>query len=72
MVEKIKSTLWAFLTFVFALGVMYMESLQSTGSVNKAIERTVIAVVLWVICALLWGTLCALRESLSGPSSFNE
>lgn len=72
MVEKIKCNLWAFPAFGLALWLGYQFTLQMTGSVDKAIERMVVAVVLWVICALIWGTLCALRDSLSGPSSFNE
>lgn len=72
MAEKIKSNLRVFPAFGLALWLGYQVTLQMTGSVDKAIERMVVAVVLWVICALLWGALCALRESLNGPSSFDR
>ncbi len=68
MVEKIKGTPWVCPAFRLALWLGCVAMLQMTGSDSKAIERMVVAVVLWVICALIWGAVCALRESLNGPS----
>jgi hypothetical protein len=68
MSRNIKGNLSVLRDFGAALMAGFYFTFRITGSVELAFERTVAAVVLWVICALLWGALCALRGSLNGPS----
>jgi hypothetical protein len=65
MPEKIKSTLWAVPPFGLALWLGYEVTLQMTGSVGTAIERMIVAVVLWLICALIWKAVCAVARTLT-------
>ena len=65
MPEKIKSTLWAVPPFGLALWFGYEITLQMTGSVGTAIERMIVAVVLWLICALVWKAVCAVARILT-------
>lgn len=57
MSARIKSTLSLLPAFGLALLAGFCFTVHMTGSADTAIERMVVAVVLWVICALVWGAL---------------
>ncbi len=64
MLERIKGNLLALPGFGLML-YGFCLTVAVTGSVDLAIERLIIIIVIWMICAVLWRAVCAIAGSLA-------